>query len=143
MRLDHDRRAWVEAEAGRRGVTVRVLFEEFIDRARTGVDTTAVASYPTQGSVTDGEPLTATATPESDEAPTDDSRLLSAASAPQSRPWPCSEVARVSGLPGAAIRVVLSLTSALARAGGACVLRRSPGAGAQSAAPSRPSRQGP
>lgn len=34
LRLDHDRRAWVDAEAAREGVTVRVLFERMIDRAR-------------------------------------------------------------------------------------------------------------
>jgi hypothetical protein len=34
VRLDHDRRAWVEAEAARRGVTVRVLIEEMIDQSR-------------------------------------------------------------------------------------------------------------
>ena len=36
LRLDHDRRAWVEAEAARRGVTVRVLFEGLIDGAQAG-----------------------------------------------------------------------------------------------------------
>jgi hypothetical protein len=36
LRLDHDRRAWVEAEAARRGVTVRVLFEGLIDQAQAG-----------------------------------------------------------------------------------------------------------
>src|SRR5271165_430214 len=35
IRLDHDRRAWVEAEAARRGVSVRGLFEGMIDGART------------------------------------------------------------------------------------------------------------
>jgi hypothetical protein len=34
LRLDHDRRAWVEAEAARRGVSVRVLFEGLIDEAQ-------------------------------------------------------------------------------------------------------------
>jgi hypothetical protein len=36
IRLDHDRRAWVEAEAARRGVSMRGLFEGMIDEARTG-----------------------------------------------------------------------------------------------------------
>jgi hypothetical protein len=40
FRLDHERRAWVEGEAARRGVTVRVLFEGLIDQAH------AVASVP-------------------------------------------------------------------------------------------------
>ncbi len=34
LRLDHERRAWVESEAAEQGVTVRVLFERMIDRAR-------------------------------------------------------------------------------------------------------------
>ena len=36
IRLDHDRRAWVEAEAARLGVSIRGLFEGMIDEARTG-----------------------------------------------------------------------------------------------------------
>jgi len=36
LRLDHERRAWVEAEAARRGISVRALFEEFIDGAQGG-----------------------------------------------------------------------------------------------------------
>ena len=36
LRLDHGRRAWVEGEAARRGVTVRVLFEGLIDQAQAG-----------------------------------------------------------------------------------------------------------
>ena len=35
IRLDHERRAWVEAEAARLGVSVRGLFEGMIDEART------------------------------------------------------------------------------------------------------------
>jgi hypothetical protein len=34
VRLDHDRRAWLEAEAERQGMTVRALFERMIDEAR-------------------------------------------------------------------------------------------------------------
>ncbi len=34
IRLDHERRAWVEAEAARLGVSVRGLFEGMIDEAR-------------------------------------------------------------------------------------------------------------
>jgi hypothetical protein len=36
IRLDHDRRAWVEGEAARRGLSVRGLFEGMIDGARLG-----------------------------------------------------------------------------------------------------------
>ncbi len=34
LRLDHDRRAWVEAIAVEQGVSVRAVFEALIDRAR-------------------------------------------------------------------------------------------------------------
>ncbi len=124
VRLDHDRRAWVEAEAGRRGITVRVLFEEFIDRART-----AEAPDTPLRSVPESEPATR---PDSDAAPTDD-RPRSAV--PSSRPWPCSELARIPGLPGVVLRTAFDVTSALVRAGGGCVLRRSLRAGVQSGAP--------
>jgi hypothetical protein len=41
FRLDHERRAWVEGEAARRGVTVRVLFEGLIDQAQAAASGTA------------------------------------------------------------------------------------------------------
>ena len=34
IRLDHDRRAWVEDAAAREGLTVRAFFEQMIDEAR-------------------------------------------------------------------------------------------------------------
>ena len=43
IRLDHERRAWVEAEAARLGVSVRGLFEGMIDKARSGETEPAVA----------------------------------------------------------------------------------------------------
>jgi hypothetical protein len=43
IRLDHERRAWVEAEAARLGVSVRGLFEGMIDEARSGEADAAVA----------------------------------------------------------------------------------------------------
>lgn len=36
IRLDHHRRAWIEAEAARRGLSVRGLIEEMIDGAQAG-----------------------------------------------------------------------------------------------------------
>ncbi len=39
LRIDHDRRAWVEAEAARQGLTIRTLFEGFIESSvREGLD---------------------------------------------------------------------------------------------------------
>jgi hypothetical protein len=43
IRLDHERRAWIEAEAARLGVSVRGLFEGMIDEARSGEMEPAVA----------------------------------------------------------------------------------------------------
>ena len=43
IRLDHERRAWVEAEAARLGVSVRGLFEGMIDEARSGEADAATA----------------------------------------------------------------------------------------------------
>jgi hypothetical protein len=43
IRLDHERRAWVESEAARLGVSVRGLFEGMIDEARSGESEPAVA----------------------------------------------------------------------------------------------------
>ena len=43
IRLDHERRAWVEAEAARLGVSVRGLFEGMIDEARSGETEPGVA----------------------------------------------------------------------------------------------------
>jgi hypothetical protein len=34
IRLDHERRAWIEAEAARQGVSIRAYFESMIDEAR-------------------------------------------------------------------------------------------------------------
>jgi hypothetical protein len=50
IRLDHDRRAWVEAEAERRGVSVRGLFEGMIDEARTGARAEATQAIAGLGS---------------------------------------------------------------------------------------------
>jgi hypothetical protein len=39
IRLDHERRGWIEAEAARQGVSIRTYFEHMIDEARsTGHD---------------------------------------------------------------------------------------------------------
>jgi hypothetical protein len=35
IRLDHERRGWIEAEAARQGVSIRAYFERMIDEARS------------------------------------------------------------------------------------------------------------
>ena len=45
IRLDHERRAWVEAEAARLGVSVRGLFEGMIDEARSEEAEPAAARF--------------------------------------------------------------------------------------------------
>ena len=57
IRLDHDRRAWVEAAAASRGVTVRVLIEEMIDQSRGGEDAPLLAD----GAVAEAEDFPAAA----------------------------------------------------------------------------------
>ncbi len=54
IRLDHDRRAWVEAEAARLGVSVRGLFEAMIDAARIGDTAEATLATPGLGSAVPG-----------------------------------------------------------------------------------------
>src|SRR5258708_33309996 len=52
IRLDHDRRAWVEGEAARIGVSVRGLFEGMIDDARLGEKADADRAIAGLGSAT-------------------------------------------------------------------------------------------
>jgi hypothetical protein len=54
VRLDHERRAWIEAEAVRRGLSVRGLIEEMIDGARTAEMADADRAIAGLGSATPG-----------------------------------------------------------------------------------------
>ena len=141
IRLDHDRRAWVEAEAARRGVSMRGLFEGMIDEARSGGSAEASRAIAGLGSAapaaaavppaaeTGEDPgaqqSTDTAQPGSAPAPSASSNWASASS-----PW--SGVGVVTALPSGLIREAMSLTASLIELSGrlatdrleSCVLTR-------------------
>jgi hypothetical protein len=121
IRLDHDRRAWVEAEAGRRGVSMRGLFEGMIDEARTGGPAEASraiaglgSAAPAAAAVTPAQETTADpGAPEPAAAgqPGSVHAASSSASASSSSPW--SGVGAVTALPTGLVREAFSLTASL------------------------------
>jgi hypothetical protein len=134
IRLDHDRRAWVEAEAARLGVSMRGLFEGMIDEARTGGSTEASRAIAGLGSAA---PAPAAVPPAEEHAadpgaqqPTDagqpgsvhgaSSSSFSSASA--SSPW--SGVGAVTALPTGLIREAFSLTASLIELSGRLATNR-------------------
>src|SRR5580693_1014035 len=74
IRLDHERRAWVEAEAARLGVSVRGLFEGMIDEARS--DERAEASRAVAG-LGSGVPGSVSGQPAHQTSPTSSGREAS------------------------------------------------------------------
>jgi hypothetical protein len=122
IRLDHDRRAWVEAEAARRGVSMRGLFEGMIDEARTGGPAEASRAIAGLGSAA---PATTAVTPA--QQSTDDPgapqpaavgqpgnvRGASPSSASPSSSSPWSGVGAVTALPTGLVREAFSLTASL------------------------------
>ena len=109
IRLDHDRRAWVEAAAAEEGVTVRGLFEQMIDRARTGEtpsDTSAdspaaptAAGVPIDHAARDSPVRVLTPRPPEIGERLEDSRLDRRNRRP-GRQSPCADLARLAGIPG-------------------------------------------
>ena len=132
IRLDHERRAWVEAEAARLGVSMRGLFEGMIDEARSGE--AAEADRPTAGlgSVAPGAPAgqaveeTTAAVSSGESTATQPSDSVHAGSsmsgAKISSPW--SGVPFVTAVPGGLIREALSLTTSLIELSGRCATNR-------------------
>jgi hypothetical protein len=121
IRLDHDRRAWVEAEAARRGVSMRGLFEGMIDEARTGGPAEASRAIAGLGSAA---PATAAVTPAQETTadpgapepaaagqPGSVHAASSSASPSSSSPW--SGVGAVTALPTGLVREAFSLTASL------------------------------
>jgi len=140
IRLDHDRRAWVEAEAERRGVSMRGLFEGMIDEARTGERAEATRAIEGLGSAA---PAAQSVSPAETVAvsgaqPADAGQLGSVNAGPTSSanpppagsPW--SGVGAVTALPTGLIREAFSLTASLIELSGriatnrleSCVLTR-------------------
>ncbi|MGA2474563.1 MAG: hypothetical protein ABSG39_13905 [Acidimicrobiales bacterium] len=131
IRLDHSRRAWVEAEAARRGVSVRVLFEGMIDGARTGetADDAAraiagLASAPAPV-VTDSNGDRVGDTSGIDEASVvTSSEGVNTQSASRSGSSPLPDLGSLTGLPSGIVRGAFSITTGLIRSSGRCARSR-------------------
>ena len=131
IRLDHSRRAWVEAEAARRGVSVRVLFEGMIDGARTGetADDAAraiagLASAPAPV-VTDnngGRVGDASGIDEASVATSSEGVNSRSTSRSGSSTFP--DLGSLTGLPSDMIRGAFSITTGLIRSSGRCARSR-------------------
>jgi hypothetical protein len=112
VRLDHERRAWLEAEAARQGVTVRVLVERMIDQGRAGEETetpeTAVNgdTESAPNSVSGNGSYEVVTEPE----PADRD--------PRRRYEPWAGVVPITDLPGEVIRAGISLTETVIRSSG-------------------------
>jgi len=132
IRLDHERRAWVEAEAARLGVSVRGLFEGMIDEARLGESEEADRAIAGLGSAAPA-PSTSQAAEETVAAPSPQEPTASERSVPvnagsslpgasTSSPW--SGVTSVTSVPGGLIREAFSLTASLIELSGRCASNR-------------------
>src|ERR1700722_5932596 len=142
IRLDHDRRAWVQAEAERRGGSMRGLFEGMIDEARTGERAEPTRAITGLGSAAPAAqsvaPAGETVGVSGAEQATDAGRTgsvnagpaSSSTSPPAGSPW--SGVGAVTALPTGLIREAFSLTASLIELSGrvaanrleSCVLTR-------------------
>jgi hypothetical protein len=109
LRLDHDRRAWVEAEATRRGISVRALFEGFIDGAQAG-EVTEGASRAA------GDLLTS--------ATASDEVRDGSPSTPGVHTSPWSDIGSVTALPGRLIRRACLFPIDVIKSSGRCAQKR-------------------
>src|SRR5580704_13753629 len=131
IRLDHERRAWVESEAARLGVSVRGLFEGMIDEARSSEAeaTQDIASLgsaaPAQTTAPAAEDVGQRVGPAASAA-SEQSGGVNASSTSTggstSSPW--SAAGSVTGVPGSLIREAMSLTASLIELGGRCATNR-------------------
>jgi hypothetical protein len=97
IRLDHERRAWVEATAARRGISVRALVEEMIDGSR--VEEQAAESSAAEGTLV--EPA---------EMDLEDRSL-------------CQDLVGLATFPSRLVGAALSLGSSIVRRGSSCARR--------------------
>jgi hypothetical protein len=129
LRLDHDRRAWVEATAARRGTTVRGFFEVLIDRARIedegGGHQRTRDDEPDEAGRWDQPGDRAPAGAGADAglgAPGGRDRF---GSGPPASGWPgfdsLSDLRRVVSVPGQMIGTAASVSAALLESGGRCI----------------------
>ena len=133
IRLDHERRAWVEAEAARLGVSVRGLFEGMIDEARLGeAGPTAMRPedlsqdppppfHPSVDDVTVTSRLGGSASSEQQESSHAES---ASASRPASSGSSLPGIGTVAGIPGGILRGAFSLTTNVIEQGGRCATKR-------------------
>jgi hypothetical protein len=134
LRLDHDRRAWVEAAAAQAGLSVRGFFEGLIDRARLegtggGVEDEPV---PSDAGVHPGDELATGDEPTAEGAAGSGARPRVAWGEPAERargrtgPWrpaprPAPEVPRLLLLPGQMLGAATAATATLIESGGRCL----------------------
>jgi hypothetical protein len=134
IRLDHERRAWVEAEAARLGVSVRGLFEGMIDGARSGEAAEASRAGAglgsgVPGSVSDQPSEQTPPTPRGEAAPA--AEELGSVDSPFETPpttaagsshW--SPFGPVTALPGGLIRGAFTLTAGLIESSAQCATKK-------------------
>jgi hypothetical protein len=131
IRLDHERRAWVEAEAARLGLSVRGLFEGMIDEARSGEsvdDVRATVEAPSSPAAVAGASrvdVAAVSAPE-DPASSGGPGSVNAVSAQSARMTSSlrSGIGSVADVPGSLVREALSLTASLIDLSGRCATNR-------------------
>jgi hypothetical protein len=128
IRLDHERRAWVEAEAARLGVSVRGLFEGMIDEARLGemeATSPAVTELATVPGPTPRVPLDATSA-QQEPSPSAQPRGVDAESLPRQKPVAPSlpGIGLVTAIPGGLVRGACILTANLIESSGRCATNR-------------------
>ncbi len=136
LRLDHDRRAWVEAAAAQAGLTVRGFFEGLIDRARietSGASAGSGASIdvpgagggvpgPGSGPVLahdDEGKQAAGGEAAGGEAGTTPPRVVTGRDVPPLPP--IAEVPRLLLVPGQVLEAATSATATLIESGGRCL----------------------
>jgi hypothetical protein len=140
IRLDHDRRAWVEAEAARLGVSMRGLFEGMIDEARSGKPAEASRAIAGLGSTAPvtasgppaGEPTAGTSVLPTDAGAPGSVNAAPCSPSPSSSTSSWSAVGAVTVLPTSLIREAFSLTASIIELSGrvatsrleSCVLTR-------------------
>jgi hypothetical protein len=130
IRLDHERRAWVEAEAARLGVSVRGLFEGMIDEARSGDPAEAGRAIAGLGSAAPRGATPPTPHDGADDAGDEQTTLggqsdrFRVGSTGSSSPPRWSGVGVVTALPTSLLRETFSLTASLIELSGRCAANR-------------------
>lgn len=141
IRLDHERRAWVEAEAARLGLSVRGLFEGMIDEARSeGTEPVAARSEDSGGHpvrvLRSSVDESAAPSDSAGTAPSEQQKSARAADAatrlPTSPGSTFPRIGLVAGIPCGIVRGALSLTANMIESSarqatnrlGSCVLTR-------------------